>query len=277
MTSIIYNVRFPYMGLNLKVSPVALKVGNISIYWYGIIVCTAFILAFLYVYKNSKRFSLDKNSMIDVFLASVVAGIVGARLYYVLFFPGNTYLKDPTKIFFINQGGLAIYGGLILGSIAGLVTAKIKKLDLLSVLDISSISILLGQAIGRWGNFFNQEAFGTEANYFLGMSSQATGGILVHPCFLYESLWCLLGFILLHLFSKNRRKYNGQIFLMYVAWYGIERFLVESIRTDSLMIPYLNVRVSMLVAAVSSIAAIILLIVFRNRGNIKSDTNLSAD
>lgn len=277
MLSVIYNVSFPYMGLHFYISPVALKIGNISIYWYGIIVCLAFILAFVYVYKNSDRFSLNKESMIDVFLISVVSGIIGARLYYVLFFPGDTYLKDPMKIFYINQGGLAIYGGLILGLIAGLVTAKVKKLNVLAVLDVSSIAVLLGQAIGRWGNFFNQEAFGIEAKYFLGMSSQATGGVPVHPCFLYESLWCLLGFILLHIFSKNRRKYNGQVFLMYVAWYGIERFIVETLRTDSLMIPYLNVKVSMVVAAVSAIIAIILLIVFRNRDNIKSDTNPSAD
>ena len=277
MLSVIYNVRFPYMGLHFYISPVAFKIGNTSIYWYGMIVCLAFILAFVYVHKNSYRFSLNKESMVDVFLVSVVAGIIGARLYYVLFFPGDTYLKDPIKIFYINQGGLAIYGGLILGLIAGLVTAKIKKLNVPAVLDISSIAVLLGQAIGRWGNFFNQEAFGTEANYFLGMSSQATGGVPVHPCFFYESLWCLLGFILLHIFSKNNRKYNGQVFLMYVAWYGIERFIVETLRTDSLMIPYLNVRVSMVVAAVSAIIAIILLIVFRNRDNIKSDTNPSAD
>lgn len=277
MLSVIYNVKFPYMGLHFNISPVAFKLGNISIYWYGIIVCLAFILAFVYVYKNSHRFSLNKESMIDVFLVSVVSGIIGARLYYVLFFPGDTYLKDPMKIFYINQGGLAIYGGLILGLIAGLVTAKIKKLNVLAVLDISSIAVLLGQAIGRWGNFFNQEAFGIEAKYFLGMSSQATGGIPVHPCFLYESLWCLLGFILFHLFSKNNRKYNGQIFLMYVAWYGIERFIVEALRTDSLLIPYLNVKVSMVVASVSAIIAIILLIVFRNRDNIKSDTSPSAD
>ena len=277
MLSVIYNVRFPYMGLHFYISPVAFKIGNTSIYWYGMIVCLAFILAFVYVYKNSYRFSLNKENMVDVFLASVVFGIIGARLYYVLFFPGDTYVKDPIKIFYINQGGLAIYGGLILGLIAGLVTAKIKKLNVPAVLDISSIAVLLGQAIGRWGNFFNQEAFGTEANYFLGMASQATGGVPVHPCFFYESLWCLLGFILLHIFSKNNRKYNGQVFLMYVAWYGIERFIVETLRTDSLMIPYLNVRVSMVLAAVSAIIAIILLIVFRNRDNIKSDTNPSAD
>lgn len=276
MLSVIYNVRFPYMGLHFYISPVAFKIGNISIYWYGMIVCLAFILAFVYVYKNSDRFSLNKESMIDIFLVSVVSGIIGARLYYVLFFPGDTYLKDPIKIFYINQGGLAIYGGLILGLIAGLITAKVKKLNVLAVLDISSIAVLLGQAIGRWGNFFNQEAFGIETKYLLGMSSQATGGVPVHPCFLYESLWCLLGFILLHIFSKNIRKYDGQIFLMYVAWYGIERFFVEALRTDSLMIPYLNVRVSMVVAAVSAITAIILLIVFRNRDNIKSDTNPSA-
>lgn len=275
MNSVTYNIKFPYMGLNFYINPIAFKIGNISVYWYGIIVCLAFILSFIYIYKNSARFFLNKDSMTDVALVSIMSGILGARLYYVLFFPGDTYLKNPIKIFFINQGGLAIYGGLIFGLIGGLITAKIKKLNLLAVLDVLSIAVLLGQSIGRWGNFFNQEAFGTKANYLLGMVSQTTGGIPVHPCFLYESLWCLLGFILFHLFSKNKRKYNGQIFLMYVAWYGAGRFVIESIRTDSLLIPYSSFRVSQLIAAVSAIVSIILLIVFHNRGNIKSDTNLS--
>lgn len=276
-SSTMYNVQFPYLGLNFKISPIAFKIGTISVYWYGIIVCTAFILSFLYVYKNSNRFDLNKNKMIDVGLVGVISGIIGARLYYVLFFPGDTYLKNPIKIFYINQGGLAIYGGLILGILSGLVAAKIKKLNLLAVLDIASIAFLLGQGIGRWGNFFNQEAFGIQTDYFLGMSSEATGNAPVHPCFLYESLWCLLGFILFHMFSKKYRKYNGQIFLMYVAWYGVERFFVEGIRTDSLMIPHLNVRVSQVIAAVSAVTAIILLIVFRNRGIIKENTDIKAN
>lgn len=273
MNSVVYNVHFPYMGLSFKISPVAFKIGNTSVYWYGLIICTAFVLSILYAYKNAPRFSLDKNSMIDVGLVGIVSGIVGARLYYVLFFPGDTYVKDPIKIFYINQGGLGIYGGLILGILGGLITAKFKKLNLLAVLDVSSISFLLGQAIGRWGNFFNQEAFGVRADFLLAMSSEATGRIPVHPCFLYESLWCLLGFVLLHLFSKNYRKYNGQIFLLYVAWYGLERFFVEGIRTDSLLIPHANLRVSQLIAALSFLVSIILLIVFRNRGNINCDDN----
>lgn len=273
MNSVVYNVHFPYMGLSFKISPVAFKIGNTSVYWYGLIICTAFVLSLLYAYKNAPRFSLDKNSMIDVGLVGIIAGIVGARLYYVLFFPGDTYVKNPIKIFYINQGGLGIYGGLILGILGGLITAKFKKLNLFAVLDVASISFLLGQAIGRWGNFFNQEAFGVRADFLLAMSSEATGRIPVHPCFLYESLWCLLGFVLLHLFSKNYRKYNGQIFLLYVAWYGLERFFVEGIRTDSLLIPHTNLRVSQLIAALSFLVSIILLIVFRNRGNINCDDN----
>ena len=151
--------------------------------------------------------------------------------------------------------------------LGGCIVAKILKLNIPAILDVASLGFLIGQGIGRWGNFINQEAFGTETNLPWGMMSENTGGVTVHPCFLYESLWCLLGFVLLHFFSKKFQKYYGQIFLLYLVWYGFERMIVEGLRTDSLYTPFLNLRVSQILSAVVMIAGIVMLIVFRKKNN----------
>lgn len=261
-----YHVAFPGLGIEFTIDPVAFSIGDYKIYWYGIIIAIGFILASGYAMLNSKRFEIDKNKLIDVIILGLIAGIIGARLYYVIFYPSDFYLKNPSYIFKIHEGGLAIYGGIIGSFIVGVIVAKIQKINIFATLDIASISFLIGQCIGRWGNFINQEAFGTATNLPWGMISENT--LLetqnpVHPCFLYESLWCLLGFILLEIFSRNFRKYNGQIFLLYIAWYGIERFFVESLRTDSLMIPFINLKVSQVLACLSVIISLTLLTIFK--------------
>jgi phosphatidylglycerol:prolipoprotein diacylglycerol transferase len=133
------------------------------------------------------------------------------------------------------------------------------------VLDIASLGFLIGQSIGRWGNFINQEAFGTETNLPWRMVSENTANVGVHPCFLYESLWCILGFVLLHIFSRKFRRYDGQVFLIYMIWYGTGRFFIEGLRTDSLITPVIPLRISQVVAAIAVLASIVLLVVFRNR------------
>ena len=215
--------------------------------------------------------------MLGIIIGGIIGGVVGARAYYVLL-NWSDYAGDWKSIFNIRGGGLAIYGGIIGSLLVGFLVAKIRKVKFLPLLDIVGIGFLLGQGIGRWGNFFNQEAFGCNTDSLFGMSGGRIqewitdqypsttyfanfGTTLdasqpVHPCFLYESLWCLLGFLLLAIFAKKIRRYDGQIFLIYICWYGAERAVVESLRTDSLVIG--NVRVSQILAITCVVISIIL-------------------
>ena len=266
-----YHVQFPKLGWSFDIDPIAFLIGGLNVYWYGVIISIGFLVAFLYAVKNSRRFGLDANRLIDCIIVGLVTGIIGARLFYVIFYPGDIYHNDPTSIFYIQQGGLAIYGGIIGGLLGGIGIAKLKRLNIFACLDLAALGFLIGQGIGRWGNFVNQEAFGTPTDLPWGMLSENTlyeSLLPVHPCFLYESIWCILGFVLLHLFSLKKRKYDGQIFLMYIVWYGMERFFVEGLRTDSLLIPGIHLRVSQVIAVLTALTGIVLLVVFRNRNQL---------
>lgn len=266
-----YNVQFPGLGWTFKVSPVAFSIGDFSIAWYGVIIAVGFLLAFMYALASSTKFRLDSDKLVNCVIAGMVGGIIGARAYYVIFYPGDTYMNDPSAIFRIRDGGLAIYGGIIGGLLCGTIAAKLSKLKIPAVLDVASLGFLIGQAIGRWGNYVNQEAFGSETTLPWGMLSERTQLVAsspVHPCFFYESMWCALGFVLLHIFSRKFRKYDGQVFLLYLTWYGIGRFFIEGLRTDSLLTPFFDLRVSQLLAGVTILVSVILLIVFRNSTNL---------
>ena len=260
-----YNVSFPGLNLEMTINPVAFSIGSFQVYWYGIIIGIGFALALFFALKNLKRFGIDRDGFIDCVLVGLICGIIGARLYYVIFRWGEYYSQHINEIFSIHNGGLAIYGGVIGGLLGGCIVAKKKKLPIPAILDISVMGFLIGQGLGRWGNFFNQEAFGTPTDLPWRMVSENTEGVGVHPCFLYESLWCLIGFVLLYIFSRKFRKYDGQIFLMYLVWYGFERMIVEGLRTDSLYTPFLNLRVSQILAALTVITGITLLVIFRKR------------
>ena len=260
-----YNVSFPGLGLEMKINPVAFTIGSFEVFWYGIIIGIGFALALFFALKNVNRFGIDRDGFIDCVLVGLVFGIIGARLYYVIFRWGEYYSQHMNEILAIHSGGLAIYGGVIGGLSGGCIVAKKKKLPIPAILDISVMGFLIGQGLGRWGNFFNQEAFGTPTDLPWRMVSENTGGIGVHPCFLYESLWCLTGFVLLYIFSRKFRKYDGQIFLLYLVWYGAERMIVEGLRTDSLYTPFLNLRVSQILAALTMLTGIVLLILFRKK------------
>ena len=252
--------------------------GNeISIKFYGVIIAFGFILAALFGGRMAYKWRISLDKMLDVLIYGTLAGIIGARAYYVIF-QWDYYKLHPAEIPQIWQGGLAIYGGIIGGLIAAFIVCKVRKINILNLLDMGGISLLIGQGIGRWGNFFNQEAFGCNTNSIFGMSGGRIqewitdqypsttyfanfGTALdasqpVHPCFLYESVWCLLGFVLLALFAKKIRRYDGQIFLIYICWYGAERAVVEGLRTDSLVIG--NVRVSQILAICCVVVSIIL-------------------
>lgn len=262
-------VEFPGLGLNFVVHEVAFSIGNFQVRWYGIIIAIGFLLAILYASVSAKKMNIDMGKLIDAVIVGLIGSVIGARLYYVAFYPGDKYWQNPMEIFKIHEGGLAIYGGIIGAMLFGGIMAKIRKLKVPAVLDIASLGFLIGQCVGRWGNFVNQEAFGTATNLPWGMQSDNTSlvvpGSPVHPCFLYESLLCLLGFILLHIFTRKFRRYDGQTFLLYIVWYGACRFFLEGLRTDSLMLHFLNLRVSQVLAAACVIVGLILLFAFRHK------------
>ena len=277
-------ISFPKLGWEFRIDPTAFTIFGLDIQWYGVIIVTGLLLAILYCFPRMKRFGIDSDRATDAVIAGVIGGIIGARLYYVAF-RWDEYKGDIKAILNTRNGGLAIYGGIIGAVLIGLIFCKIRKVKMLPMLDIVVIGFLIGQGVGRWGNFVNQEAFGTNTDSLFGMtggriqntimsSSAFLDGEMyqkglemsekyaVHPCFLYESAWCLLGFLIFAFFSK-KRKYDGQILLMYMAWYGAERFVVEGLRTDSLMIG--NIRISQALSLVICIVSIILQIILHFR------------
>ena len=270
-----FHVSFPGLGINdLPINRVAFSIGSFNVYWYGILIAIGLLLAVLYAYCNAHHYDVDRNKLIDCVIVGIVTSIIGARTYYVMF-KWDYFSAHPSEIIDIRDGGIAIYGAIIGALVGGLIMAKIRKMKLLPVLDITMTSFLIGQAIGRWGNFFNQEAFGTETDSLFRMISENTivdgKTVAVHPCFLYESVWCALGFLFLFIFNRKFQKYHGQVFYLYLVWYGAERVVVEGLRTDSLYLPFqlfgYDIRVSQALSAVLVIAGIILLIVNRKKND----------
>ncbi|MBW7573746.1 prolipoprotein diacylglyceryl transferase [Caproiciproducens faecalis] len=262
------NVQFPGLGIHFTINPIAFSIGSLTVRWYGVIIAVGFLLAFLYVMSSCKKFNMDQDKLIDAVIVGIIGGIIGARAYYVIFDTSDQYLRNPISALYIWEGGLGIYGGIIGGLLCGALIAKLRKISIPAMLDLASLGFLIGQTIGRWGNFVNQEAFGRETTLPWGMVSENTSAIAngpVHPCFLYESLWCLLGFVLLHIFSRKFRRYDGQVFLGYLIWYGVGRFFIEGLRTDSLITPILPLRVSQVVAVATVLTGVALMVVFRNR------------
>ena len=242
-------ISFPSLGIELNPSR-ALTLGPVTINWYGLIIACGLLLAVLYACRRSKQFGLKSDDLIDGVLFIVPFAIICARLYYCIF-QWDSYKKNPIEILYIWNGGLAIYGGVIGAAIGIFVLAKVKKIKVGAVLDITSLGFLIGQSIGRWGNFFNREAFGVETDAFLrmGLTNAYTGKVTYyHPTFLYESVWNAIGFVLIHHLSK-KRKYDGQVALMYLAWYGLGRTFIEGLRTDSLYLG--SLRVSQILAAIT--------------------------
>lgn len=253
-------ISFPGLGIEGINPPRTLPftVFGKDIYLYGMIIALGFLLAIFYAKKRAREFGTNFDLVTDAILFAVPAAIVCARIYYVAF-RWDVYRNDPITALYIWEGGIAIYGGVI-GAILGLILfAKVRKQKLTPYLDIMALGLLIGQLIGRWGNFFNREAYGAEIfnDFFLRMGITDADGVIRywHPTFFYESVWNLIGFALLHVLSKKRR-YDGQTFLQYVAWYGLGRTWIEGLRTDSLYITGTDLRVSQLLAAVSFVIAV---------------------
>lgn len=212
-------------------NPVAFSFLGIDIMWYGILIATGFLLAILISYRRAHIFSISKDDIVNFALFMMPVSIIGARLYYVIF-SWSLYKNNPVSIFYTRNGGLAIHGGLIAGIIVAVFFCRRRKIRLPDMADLIFPSVALAQSIGRWGNFFNSEAYGVQTSLPWAIT---VNGAKVHPAFLYESLWCLLIFFIL-IFITRHRKFPGQIALLYLLMYSFERFFVEELRTDSLMI-----------------------------------------
>ena len=242
---------FPNLGIEIDhLSRTAFTVFGQDIYWYGIFIGLGVILGVLLALHEAKRTGQNPDTYLDFIIYAMIIAIIGARLYYVIF-SWDFYSQHPEKIFAIREGGLAIYGGIIGGVLTAIVYSHLKKKSFWVMADTMAPSLILGQMLGRWGNFFNQEAFGCNTTLPWGMYSEGTEAYLksvqvtlqagvtvdptapVHPTFLYESIWCLVGFAVLASLYKKRR-FNGQIFLGYIIWYGLGRAWIEGLRTDSL-------------------------------------------
>ena len=260
-------ISFP--GLGIEIDPAAgFTVGPLSVNFYGAIIALGLILAVVYAWKRAHQFGIRPDDITDAVLYVVPFAVLCARAYYCVF-QWETFADNPISVLYIWEGGLAIYGG-VLGAIIGVaVYCYFKKIKLPALLDLVALGFLIGQCLGRWGNFFNREAYGAETDFFLRMGLMLTPErysssemLFYHPTFLYESLWNLAGFGILHFFSK-RRQYDGQIALGYLVWYGLGRAWIEGLRTDSLY--WGDFRVSQLLAVASCAigAAVLCVLAFR--------------
>ena len=256
-------ITFPNLGISVNPSRVAFNVLGKDIYWYGIIIAAGFLLAVIYAMRRAPSFGLTEDNILDMLFVAVPLAIVCARLYYCIFY-WDLYRDNPIAILYVREGGLAIYGGVIGAVIGVAIFCRVKKLPIGPLLDVGSLGLLIGQMIGRWGNFMNREAHGaiTDGFFKMGIADAAGNVTYYQPTFLYESVWNLVGFVALHFYSK-RRKFDGEVFLLYLAWYGLGRAWIEGLRTDSLYLFNTGIRVSQLLAALSCVAAIAVLVYVR--------------
>lgn len=271
-------VEFPGLGIEITVDRVAFSIFGLEFYWYGVLITLGALLAVWYAYRHSKEFGLDWDNAVDVILFGTIFSIIGARLYYVIFAEEGEF-NSLLDILDIRRGGVAFYGSVIGAFLAAAVVCRYHKIKIKPFFDLAAIGFLIGQGVGRWGNFVNQECFGSNTTLPWGMTSddirtylyfgqeileshgmRVDPAMTVHPVFLYESLWCLIGLILATIYIK-KRKFDGEIFLMYLAWNGAGRGVIEGLRTDSLYIG--TIRVSQLLAIAGSILSIMAIIYIR--------------
>lgn len=273
-------VYFEGLGIDFDLPSVAFSIGSYEVHWYGIIIAFGFMLAVLYGGRMAYKWRMSLDGMTDVLIWGTIFGIICARAYYVLF-EWEYYSTHLSEIPQIWNGGIAIYGGIIGALIGAAIGCKIGKIDFRNLLDLGALGLLIGQGIGRWGNFFNQEAFGTNtdtalfrmwsvkirdtlaasADKLAEKGMEVNPDMPVHPTFLYESVWCLLGFLILNYIVHKHRSFKGEIFVLYGIWYGLERMIVEGMRTDSLYIGATTIRVSQLLSAVIVAVALVYFIV----------------
>ena len=279
-----YNINFPHLGIFLDHVGKNISIGNFTIAYYGIVIAIGMLIGLRVAMWRAKETGQKPDDYVDIVLIGMLVGIIGARIYYVVF-SWDAYKNDLMSIFNIREGGLAIYGGIIAGALAVFVMSKIKKIPFGLILDTIAMSVPIGQIVGRWGNFFNREAFGKYTDNLFAMQLpvsavrqheiseemwahlQTVNGIdyiQVHPTFLYEGCWNLMVLIILFLIRK-KMKFNGELFLFYIAGYASGRFWIESLRTDQLLIMHTGIPVSMVVSAVAFAGAVLLILFGRKK------------
>ncbi len=271
------SVSFPNLGLEFNINEVAFNLFGRNVAWYGIIVTLGIVASVLYIYLRTKKQGIVSDDYLDIAILTIVSGVVGARLYYVL--TSLDKYDSFWDVFKVWEGGLAIYGGIIGGALGAVIMLSIKKMNIIKFFDSLAPGVMLGQIIGRWGNFVNGEAYGSVESFEIfgktfDISSVSklpwimnVNGVLCQPTFLYESLWNLVGFVLINIIY-NKKRYDGQILLCYLGWYGIGRLFIEGLRTDSLYIG--NAKISQLVALCCAIVSVTLIILFGIK-NIRKD------
>ena len=285
-----YNINFPHLGIFLKHVGKSINIGNFSIAYYGIVIASAMMIGLLIAQKRAKETGQDPDRYVDLFIYMMIFGIVGARIYYVAF-TFDSYKDRLLDVFNLRQGGLAIYGGIIGGLLTILVFAKIRHMHVGTMLDTVAMGVCNGQMLGRWGNFFNREAFGEYTDNLFAMqlpvsavrASEVTETmranqviadgityIQVHPTFLYESLWNA-GVLLIVFFTRNRTKFKGELFTRYIGLYALGRLWIEGLRTDQLLIPGTHFAVSQGLSGVLAVVCLILTLVLRTRAKTKAE------
>lgn len=259
-------ISFPALGWEFNISSVAFNVFGKDIHWYALIILTGFMLAVGYCMWKAKKQKINPDYIFDIALYGLIIGIICARIYYVLF-DLKSFRENPLDVFKIWEGGLAIYGGIFGGILTAYVYSKIKKLNVLQIFDIGCQGLFIGQAVGRYGNFFNTEVYGGETTLFTGMS--INGGPPVHPLFFYESCWNILGLILVMIFEK-KKKAHGQVFYFYCLWYSLGRIFLEGMRQpEYVLYAFGNVGISQIVAGLFIVFAVVMLI----KSSIKENVN----
>lgn len=279
-----WNINFPHLHIYLEHVGKSFEVFGFSIAFYGVIIAAGMLAGILMATYEAKRTGQNPDDYFDLAIIAIIFSVMGARIYYVIF-SWDLYRDDLWNIFNLRQGGLAIYGGVIAAVITTVIFARVKKLSFPKLADTAGLGLILGQIIGRWGNFFNREAFGGYTDGLLAMqlpvNAVRTGDITaelaehiveldgvsyiqVHPTFLYESLWNL-GILLILLLVRHYKKFDGEIFLLYLAGYGVGRFWIEGLRTDQLLIPSTSIAVSQVLAGILVIVSVIMLILLRKR------------
>jgi len=271
-------ISFPKLGILINTDSIAFSIGSKDIYWYGIIIALGFAVAIVAAISLAKRYGVSAETIYDIVIYGTPSAIICARLYYVIF-EWESYASNPIDIIKIWNGGIAIYGAIIGAVLSTFIYCRIKKCNLPLVFDIGAVGLVIGQIFGRWGNFFNQEAFGGNTESIFGMtgnvikerlSDMAASGINVspdipvHPTFLYESLWNL-GVLMFMLWYRHRKKFDGEMLLIYFIGYGIGRTWIEGLRTDSLLVPGTGLAVSQLLSVALAAVALLLLMYLRKR------------
>ena len=257
-------ISFEKLGLCFNINRAAFSLFGFNIYWHGIIIASGLILAYFYAVRETKRVGISQDDLLNLFILALPCSIIGARLYYVIF-SFDSYKNNLWEVFNIREGGIAIYGAIIGACLSIIIYCKKKKVNLWKVLDILAVGLLIGQSIGRWGNFVNGEAFGDATSSIFAMTIISDGKTVaenVHPTFFYESMWNLLGLIILLLYKK-KQVFKGELFSLYMLWYGLGRFLIEGLRADSLYIG--SIRVSQMLSLALLIVGAVIIIIGRKK------------